>query len=116
MLIFLPDKPDLPPSFRMTLGHPDSKLSYPGRMAFYPISVRLIKLLPSASFRFPVTRDTLAFGYGIPVITAPSGLAPFRLTPCPAHLILNTYGVILKTVRRKTGNAQPETWNLESGT
>jgi len=30
--------------------------------------------LPTASFRFPVVRDTLAFGYKIPVITALSGL------------------------------------------
>jgi hypothetical protein len=32
------------------------------------------KFSPTASFRFPVTRDTLAFGYKIPVITALSGL------------------------------------------
>jgi len=55
-------------------GVPDSWLSYPEEQAFYPVSVRHNKCLPTASFRFPVTRDTLAFGYKIPAITAPSGL------------------------------------------
>ena len=74
---------------RMTFGLPDSWLSYPERQALYPISVRLINLLPTAAFRFQVTLDTLAFGYKIPVISAPLGLgvapAPLRLTACPAH-------------------------------
>lgn len=79
--------------FRMTFGLLDSGLNYPDRQALYQVSVRRIKCLPSASFRFPVARDTLAFDYRIPVITAPSGLeilllAPFRLTTCPAHPIL----------------------------
>jgi len=73
----------------MTFGIPDLGLSYPERQALYPISVRLLKLLFSASFRFQVALDTLAFGYRIPVITASSGLeialSPFRLTTCPAH-------------------------------
>ena len=73
----------------MTFGLPDSWLSYPERLALYPISVRLINLLPTAAFRFQVTLDTLAFGYKIPVITALLGLgvtpAPLRLTACPAH-------------------------------
>jgi len=44
--------------------------------------------LPSASFRFHLTMDTLAFGYEIPVITALSGLAPVGNSVCPAHPIL----------------------------
>jgi len=58
----------------MTIGRPDLKVSYPERMAFYPVSVRHNNSSPTASFRFPVTRDTLAFGYKIPVITALLGL------------------------------------------
>jgi hypothetical protein len=74
----------------MTFGHPDPKVSYPERQALYPVSVRQNKFSPTASFRFPVAWDTLAFGYKIPVITALSGLgvslpAPFRCTTCPAH-------------------------------
>jgi hypothetical protein len=80
----------------MTFGLLDSWLNYPGRQALYPVSVRLIKLLPSASFRFPVTRDTLAFSYGIPVITAPLGLAPFSLTSCPAHQRLGSYAAEMR--------------------
>jgi hypothetical protein len=37
--------------------------------------------------------DTLAFGYRIPVITAPSGLAPLRSTTCPAHQTDDPKGV-----------------------
>ena len=58
----------------MTIGHPDSRVSYPDGQAFYPVSVRQNKCSPTASFRFPVARDTLAFGFKIPVITALSGL------------------------------------------
>jgi hypothetical protein len=58
----------------MTIGLLDLGLNYPGRIALYPVSVRLIKALPTASFRFIVTYDTLAFGYKIPVITALLGL------------------------------------------
>jgi len=50
----------------------------PPRQALYPVSVRPDKLLPTAAFRFLVTQDTLAFGYRIPVITAPLGLSPLR--------------------------------------
>ena len=32
----------------------------------YMISVRRARVLPPASFRFPVARDTLAFGYILP--------------------------------------------------
>ncbi|MCE5344853.1 MAG: hypothetical protein LLG13_01025, partial [Bacteroidales bacterium] len=59
-----------PLSFRMTFGHPGPKPSYPEKQALYQVSVRHNKLSPTASFRFPVPRDTLAFGYKIPVITA----------------------------------------------
>ena len=58
----------------MAIGNPDPKVSYPERQAFYPVSVRQNKSSPTASFRFPVTRDTLAFDYEIPVITALLGL------------------------------------------
>ena len=61
----------------MTIGRPDLKVSYPERMAFYPVSVRHNNSSPTASFRFPVTRDTLAFGYKIPVITVLLGLGAF---------------------------------------
>lgn len=58
----------------MTIGLPDPKLSYPEEQALYPVSVRHNKYLPTAAFRSTVTRDTLAFGYKIPVIRALSGL------------------------------------------
>jgi len=43
-------------------------------MALYPISVRRNAILPSASFRFHLAMDTLAFSYEIPVTTALKGL------------------------------------------
>ena len=58
----------------MTIGLPGPKASYPERQALYPVSVRHNKCPPTASFRFPVTWDTLAFGFKIPVITAPLGI------------------------------------------
>ena len=58
----------------MTIGLPGPKASYPEKQALYPVSVRQNKCSPTASFRFPVTRDTLAFGFKIPAITALSGL------------------------------------------
>ena len=61
----------------MTIGIPGSWASYPERQALYPVSVRHNKCSPTASFRFPVTRDTLAFGFKIPVITALLGLEDF---------------------------------------
>jgi hypothetical protein len=69
----------------MTFGRPDPGLSYPAKTALYQISVRRNKPLPSASFRFHLTMDTLAFGYEIPVITALSGLAPVGGSICPAR-------------------------------
>ena len=72
------------------IGRPDSWFSYPKRKALYPVSVRHIRFLSTASFRSPFARDTLACDYRIPVIMAPKGLevislAPIRLTTCPAH-------------------------------
>jgi hypothetical protein len=65
----------------MAIGFPDPKLSFPERQALYPVSVRQYKCSPTASFRFQVTLDTLAFGYKIPAITALSGLGgDFPLT------------------------------------
>lgn len=69
----------------MTIGLPDPKLSYPKGQALYPIPVRYNKYLSPASFRFPVARNTLAFDYEIPVITALWGLTPVRFIACPAH-------------------------------
>lgn len=65
----------------MTFGFPDPRVGCPERQAFYPISVRQNKYLPPASFRLPVTWDTLAFDYEIPVITALSGLEAFTSHP-----------------------------------
>jgi hypothetical protein len=61
----------------MTIGRLGPKANYPERQALYPVSVRHTKCLPTASFRSPVARDTLAFGYKIPVITALLGLEDF---------------------------------------
>jgi hypothetical protein len=61
----------------MTIGLLDPWVNYPEKQALYPVSVRQNKCSPTASFGFPVTRDTLAFDYKIPVITALSGLGAF---------------------------------------
>lgn len=65
----------------MTIGHPDSKLSYPGRQAWYPVSVRHNTSLLWASFGFHLAVDTLAFSYKIPVITVLSGLETIASHP-----------------------------------
>ena len=67
--------------FRMTIGLLDLKLNYPEKQAYYQVSVRHDRCLPPASFGFPVTRDTLAFSYKIPAITALSGLGGFPPHP-----------------------------------
>ena len=65
----------------MTIGHLGQWANYPERQALYPVSVRQNKCSPNASFRFPVVRDTLAFGFKIPAITALVGLGErFPLT------------------------------------
>ena len=69
----------------MTIELPDSGVSYPAEQALYLVSVRYDNYLPSASFRFHLTMDTLAFDYEIPVITALSGLAPCSVKTCPAQ-------------------------------
>src|SRR5665213_3695526 len=49
------------------------------------VSVRRIENLPSASFRFLLTKDTLAFMLTLPTIKVRSGLSPYSLRPCRAH-------------------------------
>jgi len=51
-------------AFRMTIGHPHPVLGYPAARAFYPVSVRRVRVLPYASFRFRLTADTLAWASG----------------------------------------------------
>jgi hypothetical protein len=77
----------------MTMGHPGLKPSYPERQALYPVSVRHNKLSPTASFRFPVTRDTLAFGFKIPVITALLGFERFPLLTHMIYYMPGTLGI-----------------------
>nr|NQU88891.1 hypothetical protein [Bacteroidota bacterium] len=43
-----------------------------------------------ASFRFPITQDTLAFDYGIPVIMAPWGLVDGSTHPLGLLLARHT--------------------------
>jgi hypothetical protein len=69
----------------MIIGLFDSWVNSPSGQALYQVSVRHVKSLPSASFRFHLAVDTLAFDYRIPIITAPSGLSPFGNEACPAH-------------------------------
>ena len=79
----------------MTIGLPDLKLSYPGEQALYPVSIRHNKYLPTTSFRFPVTRDTLAFGYKIPVITALLGLGDEILLTLKTYYMPGTLNILL---------------------
>ena len=76
----------------MTIGRLDLTLNYPERQASYPVSVRRAKCSSSASFRFLLTKDTLAFDYKIPVITALLRLEVYilsllRIDTCPAHIV-----------------------------
>ena len=57
--------PSVPAEFtcarvRMTIGPPRSLPGYPTAPAFYPVPVHRVRVLPSASFRFHLTVDTLA--------------------------------------------------------
>ena len=57
--------PSVPAGFtnahvRMTTGPPRPWPGYPTAPALYPIPVRRVRVLPSASFRFHLTVDTLA--------------------------------------------------------
>ena len=54
--------PDLRPCLRTDFGLPCSMPGYPAGYAYYPVPVRRFHLLPTASFRFHLTMDTLAFG------------------------------------------------------
>jgi hypothetical protein len=53
-----------PAALRMTTGHPHPLLGYPAADAFYPVSVRRVRVLPYASFRFRLAADTLASASG----------------------------------------------------
>ena len=57
--------PSVPAGFtcarvRITIGPPRPLPGYPTAPALYPIPVRRVRVLPSASFRFHLTVDTLA--------------------------------------------------------
>ena len=80
--------------FSMIIGLLDLGINYPSGQALYQVSVRYIKSLPSASFRSHFTVDTLAFGYRIPIITAPAGLSPCGTDTCPAHPKYHLYEVL----------------------
>ena len=47
----------------------------------FMISVRQVSGLPPASFRFPVTRDTLAFGYILPAVGRIRDFHPLKHAP-----------------------------------
>ena len=49
--------------------------------AAFMISVRQASDLPPASFRFPVTRDTLAFGYILPAVGRIGDFHPLKHAP-----------------------------------
>ena len=52
---------------------------------WYQVSVRRVRCLPTASFRFHLAMDTLAFGYSLPTVRAAWGLAPVRIRSCWAN-------------------------------
>jgi hypothetical protein len=58
--------------------------------------------MPSADF-FTGSHPGYPFSYKIPVITAPLGLSPFRVTACPAHPIFRSYGAFLCLPQKITG-------------
>ncbi len=51
----------------------------------YQVSVRRVRCLPTASFRFHLAMDTLAFGCSLPTVRAAWGLAPVRIRSCWAN-------------------------------
>ena len=51
----------------------------------YQVSVRQVRCLPTASFRFHLTMDTFAFGCSLPTVRAAWGLAPVRIRSCWAN-------------------------------
>ena len=62
-----------------------SLAALPSIPASYVISVRQTRGLPTASFRFLLTVDTLAFSYVLTAIWSHSGLSPVRVCPCWAN-------------------------------
>ncbi|MBR4839247.1 MAG: hypothetical protein IK005_02080, partial [Paludibacteraceae bacterium] len=46
-----------------------------------------VRCLPTASFRFHLTMDTLAFGCSLPTVRAAWGLTPVRVRSCWANKI-----------------------------
>ena len=52
---------------------------------WYQVSVRRVRCLPTASFRFHLAMDTLAFGCSLPTVRAAWGLAPVRIRSCWAN-------------------------------
>ena len=70
--------------FRVVIGLQLSLEPYPQHPPD-AIPVRQAKDLPTASFRFPVTRDTLAVRLCASHHRARSGLSPIRFRPCRAH-------------------------------
>lgn len=71
--------------FRMTFGHPHPLLGYPTVPAFYPVSVRRVRASPTASFRFHLAADTLAFGLWFRSLRSTEDLHLQESTPCLAH-------------------------------
>lgn len=57
----------------------------PGYVAFYPLPVRQTSVLPSASFRFAVTHDTLAVRLALPLIGRAEDFHLLVSAPCRAH-------------------------------
>ena len=51
----------------------------------YQVSVRRVRCLPTASFRFHLAMDTLAFGCSLPTVRAAWGLAPVSIRSCWAN-------------------------------
>jgi len=62
-----------------------SSATLPSIPASYVISVSQIRGLPTASFRFRLTVDTLAFSYALTTIWSCSGLSLVRVRLCWAH-------------------------------
>src|SRR5207245_243902 len=71
-------------SVRLAIGHPRPLPGYPTAPAFYPVSVRRLRVWPQASFppRLATTQLPSANGSGQ---SARRGLAPPRSSPCLAH-------------------------------
>ena len=62
---------------------------------WYQVSVRRVRCLPKASFRFHLTVDTLAFGCSLPTVRAAWGLAPVRIRSCWANINQGTEQMLL---------------------